>query len=160
MSWSPGSILESQNTEGQFRQFFVEVEPKLRRALVARYGRERGIEATAEALGWAWEHWTRLEGVTNKVGYLYRVGQGRTRSRRFRPVFDIPTEPDCPVEPKLVKAVQRLPERQRVVTLLVYGSGWTHVEVAELLGIGASTVHWHAKRGLVALRRAIEGGSK
>ena len=64
------------------------------------------------------------------------------------------------VEPRLANAVQRLPERQRVVTLLVHGSGWTHAEVAEVLGIGASTVRRHSERGLAALRRAIEGGER
>jgi DNA-directed RNA polymerase specialized sigma24 family protein len=160
MPWSPEDVLESQHTEDQFKRFFVEAEPKLRRALVARYGRERGTEATAEALGWAWEHWTRLDRVTNKVGYLYRVGQGRTRLRRFRPVFDIPTEPESLVEPGLASAVQRLPERQRVVTLLVHGAGWTHSEVAELLGISTSTVNRHSERGLASLRRAISEGDQ
>ena len=157
---SAGSTLESRNTEEQFKRFFVEVEPKLRRALVARYGQERGREATAEALGWAWEHWSRVEAVTNQVGYLYRVGQSRTRLRRFRPVFDIPTEPEFFVEPELASAVRRLPERQRVVTLLVHGAGWTHSEVAGLLGISTSTVNRHSERGLATLRRTIRGGDQ
>jgi DNA-directed RNA polymerase specialized sigma24 family protein len=143
--------------EDQFKRFFVEAEPKLRRALVARYGQERGREATAESLGWAWEHWDRVEPVANKVGYLYRVGQSRTRLRRHRPVFDIPIEDEHFVEPGLASAVQKLPERQRVVTLLIYGAGWTHSEVAEVLGISTSTVHRHSERGLAALRRAIRG---
>src|ERR1700722_9996579 len=154
MPWLSGSTLESRVTEEQFKRFFVEAEPKLRRALVARYGHERGREATTEALGWAWEHWTRLEPMANKLGYLYRVGQSRTRPRKVRPVFDIPTDPEQIVEPRLAKAVQRLPERQRVVTLLIHGSGWTNAEVAEVLGIGASTVHRHSERGLAALRKA------
>ena len=54
MPWLPGSILESRDTEEQFKQFFVEAEPRLRRALVSRYGQQRGRDATAEALGWAW----------------------------------------------------------------------------------------------------------
>jgi len=154
---SAGSSLESPVTEEQFSRFFVDVEPRLRRALVARYGQERGREATAEALAWAWEHWSRVEPVTNQLGYLYRVGQSRTRLRRTRPVFDIPTESERFVEPGLASAVQRLPERQRVVTLLVHGAGWTHSEVAGLLGISTSTVNRHSERGLATLRRAISG---
>ncbi|MGO9343409.1 MAG: RNA polymerase sigma factor [Acidimicrobiales bacterium] len=157
MSPSAGSSLESRDTDEQFNRFFVEVEPRLRRALVARYGQERGREATAEALAWAWEHWSRVEAATNPLGYLYRVGQTRTRLRRVRPVFDIPAEPEPFVEPALASAVKRLPERQRVVTLLVHGAGWTHSEVAGLLGIATSTVNRHSERGLAALRRAISG---
>ena len=160
MPWLFGSILESRDTEERFERFFEEAEPRLRRALVARYGQQRGRDATTEALGWAWEHWTRLEPVTNKLGYLYRVGQSRTRLRKVRPVFDIPMEPEPMVEPGLAKAVQRLPERQRVVTLLIHGSGWTSAEVAEVLGIGASTVRRHSERGLASLRRAIEGDNQ
>src|SRR5580704_4861427 len=130
-----GSSLETPVTEEQFSRFFVDVEPRLRRALVARYGQERGREATAEALAWAWEHWGRVEPVTNHLGYLYRVGQSRSRLRRRRPVFDIPMDDEPMVEPGLAAAVERLPERQRVVTLLIHGAGWTQSEVAELLGI-------------------------
>src|SRR5580704_15740767 len=141
MHQSAGSVLEVRVTEEQFTRFFVEVEPKLRRALVARYGQERGREATAEAFAWAWEHWSTVESATNQIGYLYRVGQSRTRVRRRRTVFEIPIGEDPFVEPALAAAVERLPERQRVVTLLVHGAGWTQSEVAELLGIAKSTVN-------------------
>jgi DNA-directed RNA polymerase specialized sigma24 family protein len=157
MTWATGSSLETRVTEERFSRFFAEVEPKLRRALVARYGPERGREAAAEALAWAWEHWDRVEPVANRVGYLYRVGQSRTRLRRWRPVFDIPAGDEFFVEPKLAGAVERLPERQRVVTLLIHGDGWTQSEVAELLGISTSTVNRHSERGLKALRKAISG---
>ena len=39
-----------------FETFFAETEPRLRRALVAAYGPERGRDAAAEALAYAWEH--------------------------------------------------------------------------------------------------------
>jgi DNA-directed RNA polymerase specialized sigma24 family protein len=157
MPRSAGSSLETQVNEERFSQFFVDVEPRLRRALIARYGQERGREATAEALAWAWAHWSQVESLENRIGYLYRVGQSRTRLRRRRPIFDIPMDDQPLVEPALAAAVERLPERQRVVTLLVYGAGWTHSEVAELLGITPSTVNRHSERGLAALRRAISG---
>lgn len=58
-----------------FTEFFRDVEPRLRRALVAAYGTERGREAAAEALARAWEHWADVVEMSNPVGYLYRVGQ-------------------------------------------------------------------------------------
>jgi len=42
----------------EFELFALDVEPRLRRALVAAYGSDRGREAAAEALAYAWEHWT------------------------------------------------------------------------------------------------------
>ena len=68
-------------TREEFSAFVRKTEPKLLQALVATYGAVDGREATVDALSWAWEHWCRLEGVTNQVGYLYRVGQ--TATRRF-----------------------------------------------------------------------------
>jgi RNA polymerase sigma factor (sigma-70 family) len=51
--------------------------------------------------------------------------------------------------------LQRLSERQRVCVVLVHGYGWTHQEVADLLGISPSSVQNHAQRGLARLRDAI-----
>ena len=65
------------------------VEPRLQLALMTAYGRERGREATAEALAWAWEHQERLAGLERPVAYLYRVGQTRTRVRRLRILYAI-----------------------------------------------------------------------
>jgi DNA-directed RNA polymerase specialized sigma24 family protein len=146
--------------EADFERFFTVIEPKLCRALVARYGPDRGREATAEALAWAWEHWERVASLDNQVGYLYRVGQSKNRKRRNRPVFEVPVDTDPVVEPGLAGAVEALPDRQRVATLLIYGAGWTNAEVARLLGVQPSTVHRNASRGLIALRKAIVGGER
>ncbi|MEM8708987.1 MAG: hypothetical protein AAGE98_21175 [Actinomycetota bacterium] len=58
-----------------FATFFAEAEPKLRPALIARYGGELGRDATAEALAYGWQHWDRVAAMDNPVGYLYRVGE-------------------------------------------------------------------------------------
>ena len=58
-----------------FTDFVENTELDLRRALIARYGPERGREATAEAFAYAWEHWNRIKDMKNPSGYLYRVGQ-------------------------------------------------------------------------------------
>ncbi len=70
-----------------FEAFVRDVEPRLRRALVAAYGFEDGRDAAAEALGYAWEHWERLHDMANLPGYLYRVGQSRRRRFRGVPVL-------------------------------------------------------------------------
>ncbi len=66
----------------EFEAFVIEVEPRLRSALVAAYGLDRGREATAAALGWAWEHRGELGKLESKVAFLYRVGQSSTRRRK------------------------------------------------------------------------------
>jgi DNA-directed RNA polymerase specialized sigma24 family protein len=135
-----------------------EWEPRLRRAFVATFGQARGAEATAEAAAWATEHWDRLAPMENPIGYLYRVGQSRTRRRRQAPVvFPPPVDVGVPwVEPALPRALAALTEHQRVAVVLAHGYGWTQREIADLLGLTASTVQNHVERGLAKLRDALE----
>src|SRR5207248_2212986 len=125
-----------------------ELRPRLARALLAAYGPDRGHEALAEALGYAWEHFGEIRLMANPAGYLYRVGQSRSRPRR-RPgaaAFPSPAEAGVPwVEPSLPAALETLTEHQRVAVVLVHGYAWTHREVADLLGIAPTTVQNHVE---------------
>jgi DNA-directed RNA polymerase specialized sigma24 family protein len=146
--------------EAAFGAFMVEARPRLSRAFVAAYGPDRGQEALAEALAWAWEHFDELQEMENPTGYLYRVGQSRTRRRIRRPNFPPPGVDGIPdVEPQLPTALRHLSERQRVCVVLVYAFEWTHQEVAGLLGLSRSSVQNHVERGLERLRAAIGGSS-
>lgn len=146
-------------TSGQtFADFHGQAEPKLRRALIARYGGEVGREATAEALAYGWENWSRISTMDNPVGYLYRVGQSRSRPLRpRRAVFEVRPQSEPPwVEPGLPPALNKLSARQRQVVVLVHGFEYTHQEVADLLGISRSSVQNHVERGLARLRSELE----
>ncbi len=140
----------------EFEAFVIEVEPRLRSALVAAYGLDRGREATSAALGWAWEHRGQLGKLENNVAYLYRVGQSSTRGRKEPVVFTRPEDPEPWVEPGLAPALAALSERQRVAVVLVYGLSWTLREVAELTGTRVTTVQNHLERGLRNLRTSME----
>ena len=140
----------------EFEVFVYEVEPRLRRALVACYGFDRGREAVAEALGWAWENRGRLASLENKVAFLFRVGQSRTRHRKERITFATAEYVERWVEPGLGPALAALPERQRVAVVLVHGFSWTLREVADLMGIRVTTVQSNLERGLKSLRAAME----
>jgi DNA-directed RNA polymerase specialized sigma24 family protein len=140
----------------EFEAFVSEVEPRLSRALVAIYGFDRGREATAEALGWAWEHRDLLGKLDNKVAYLFRVGTTRTKHRKEPVLFERPEHVEPWVEPGLGAALAALPERQRVAVVLVRGFSWTLREVAELTGIRVTTVQSNLERGLQRLRAAME----
>ena len=164
---SEGTGLEAREGEDGFAAFFVDAEPRLRRALVARLGAERGREATAEALAWAFEHWEEVEVMDNGVGYLYRVGVSRTRGRK--PVeadrllaaappsgLGQPGAPEHqPVDPELWAAVMGLSDNQRVAVVLVHGYGWPMKDVADLLEVSVPTVGTHLRRGLRHLRRHL-----
>lgn len=149
-------VVQEEQREA-FSRFFEEAEPRLRHALIARYGLEVGREATADALAYAWEHWTRISGMSNPVGYLYRVG--RTSSRRYlrRPVGTNPKPTNEPwTEPDLPKALAGLPERQRTAIVLRHSFQWTHAEIAELLEVSVPTVQKHIARALKRLRKELE----
>jgi RNA polymerase sigma factor (sigma-70 family) len=146
----------SNLSEDEFRAFVETVEPKLHRALVAQLGWERGHDATAAAFGYAWEHWGELRIIANPVGYLFRVGQSRTRSRKSPLLFERPTDPEQWYEPALAALLSELPESQRIAVILVHAYQWTTREVGELLGIKSTTVQTHLARALRKLRSQLE----
>ena len=143
-----------------FETFVAAHERRLRQALTAAVGVERGREAAADALAYAWEHWDRVAAMANPAGYLFMVGRERHRrrfrSRLARPVFDVGsahTEPWC--EPALAAQLARLSDRERLVVMLVNGYGWSLAEVAELVGVSKSTAQTHAERGMAKLRAGL-----
>ena len=143
-----------------FTAFVGEIEPRLYRALVATYGPTDGREATVDALSWAWEHWSRLRDVDNKLGYLYRVGQSAVRRFGSRPVpirlLQAVASRIPEITPELVPALAKLPTQQRTVVVLVYAYSWSQAEVADVLGVSASTVHEHLSRAIERLRAELE----
>jgi DNA-directed RNA polymerase specialized sigma24 family protein len=142
--------------EIDFRAFVTATEPRLHRALAAALGWDRGREATADALAYAWEHWPKIRALANPAGYLYRVGQSSARRRKVPTLFERPGDADPVYEPALGRLLAELPERQRVAVVLVHGFQWTTREVSDLTGLAPSTVHTHLERGLTKLRAALE----
>ena len=144
-----------------FARFVQAALPRLRRALVARYGIVTGTEAHADAVAYAWEHRARLASMANPVGYLYRVGQTSVRSQR-RPRVVLPPEDEHEIarsEPRLHEVLARLSEDQRSAVLLVHAHGWTYADAADVLGIPVSTLRNHVHRGMKRLRRSLGEGS-
>ena len=144
-----------------FERFVAEVEPRLRRALVAGFGAVVGRQAAADALAWAWQNWERVREIENPVGYLYRVGRTlavRSGARDVPVAEPAPavSSPDYSFEPGLAPAIARLSEAQRCAVVLVVGFGYTLREAAEVLGVTASTVHRDSERALARLRSELE----
>jgi DNA-directed RNA polymerase specialized sigma24 family protein len=141
-----------------FEEFAQTAGRRLRAGLIAAYGVQAGLESTAEALAYGWEHWDRLSRMSNPAGYLYRVGQTAARRER-RPQCFLPVPPPiepAPFEPQLIPALERLTEHQRVVVVLTCAYGWHQSEVAELLDISCSSVRTHQSRALAKLAEELE----
>ncbi len=140
-----------------FRTFAVEAERRLRLALTPSHGPDATGDGITDALVYAWKNWERVKKMENPFGYLYRIASRVARRRRPEPRHLAPVEAvaEPEFEPALPAALERLSGRQRTVAVLVEGYGWTHGEVAELLGISKSSVRRHRDRGLSKLRRAL-----
>jgi DNA-directed RNA polymerase specialized sigma24 family protein len=141
--------------EDDIDRFVRDAEPRLRRALIGTVGTDRVDDAVAEALAYTAEHWSELRHMDNPVGYLFRVAQSKSRPRK-RPVLFRHEPHFLPdVEPGLPDALRSLPETQRTAVWLDHGCGWTHAEIAEVLGVATSTVATHVSRALARLRTEL-----
>ena len=140
-----------------FTAFIAEAEPRLRRALVARYGMQLGRDATLDAMVYGWRHWDRVSTMENPVGYLYRVGASRVRAPKKPPrLTEISDQHEPWIEPELESNLDALSEQQRVVVVLRHSFEWTYEEIAELLDVSISSVRTQLARGMEKLRTALE----
>lgn len=143
----------------RFTAFVINAQPRLLRALVGYFGADDAHDAMADALAYAWEHWMRVSTMANPTGYVYRIAVSRGR-RRWRKNINGPLSvaPDTAmpdVEPALPFAMRQLSPRQRTAVFLVHGCQWSQEEVADLMGISASSVRNHLRRGMTHLRHLI-----
>ncbi|HEY6533271.1 MAG TPA: sigma-70 family RNA polymerase sigma factor [Acidimicrobiales bacterium] len=147
----------ASEAEEDFETFAARVWLPLRQALVGALGADRGSEAHALAMAYAWEHRDGLGEIESPVGYLFTVGRSQTRNRRkaLPPVYPPPPPDLQDYEPELPRALAALPEKQRVAVFLVVGCGWSNAEVGRLTGRSESTVRAHVTRGLARLRRQL-----
>ena len=151
-------LIPEETKADSFTEFVTTTEAKLRVALSAAHGPDRGREATAEALAYGWENWDRIHTMENPAGYLYRVGQNRAKRMSARQAVSLPAvdpQREPWVEPGLPAALAKLPEQQRVVVALLHGYQWSMSEVADLLNVSKSTVQSYAERGLRRLRKKL-----
>lgn len=151
-------MLPEETTVDSFEGFMRESETRLHDALAALFGPQAGRDATAEAFAYGWEHWDRVQKMDNPIGYLYAVGRDRGRKAQTgRRVVLMPVDSDrVPwVEPGLPVALEALPDKQRIVVMLLHCYDWTMTEVAEVLGVSKGTVQSYDTRGMRRLRRQL-----
>ena len=150
-----GERMTAKSDRGAFEAFVEAVELRLRIALIAVLGQERGRDAAAAALLYAWENWDRVSAMANPAGYLYRVGRSSQRRRKEPAWMPVPEVVDPVIEPGLPDALATLSEKQRIAVVLVHAYGWSRQETAELTGISLSSLDTHIARGLSRLRNRL-----
>lgn len=143
-----------KSTETVFAEFVENHGAGLRHAFVARYGPDVGADVMGDVTEYAWRHWRKVSQMENPSGWLYRVGQSRSRRYLRRPVrLPAPrSESEPNIEPELPRILLALPNAQRVALLLTHGFGYTVREAAGIIGVSASTVQQNAHRGLTQIR--------
>lgn len=141
--------------------------------------RAEAEDAVQEALARACESCSRLRDEGAIDGWFYRVLTNlclrALRRRRLRRLFfgDGSAEEDAgpPVPDELradrelarrrdiaslLRAIDRLPDKQRAALLLRYGHELSVEEVADMLGVSPATAKTHLIRGLRRLRTLME----
>ena len=152
---------ETMRDDASFTSFVEAHGGRVRRALVAFYGVQIGTEVAAEAMATAWERWPEISQMDNPAGYLFRVGQSRSRRHlRWARRTSLPLVADRSVVAEshvdLLRELDRLKPMQRAAVVLVKSYGFSYREVAQVLGVSEAAVTNHVHRGLAALRSKLK----
>ena len=137
-----------------FTEFARGIEPRLRYALAGCLNADQARDATQEALVYAWKNWDKIVDLDNPGGYLYTLAKrwGWKQRTRSVPLPELGVNDPSPPEPGLSRALNHLSSMQRQTIYLVEGLGMTQQEVADLLGVGRTTVQTHLERALSHIR--------
>ena len=115
-------------------------------------------DVAGDVLAKAWLSWDRIESYAPawvaRASANAAISVARRRDVRERLRLARPRAADALVELRhdLVRALRRLPDRQREVLVLRYLADLTEQQVADALGCSIGTVKQHAHRALKALR--------
>jgi RNA polymerase sigma-70 factor (ECF subfamily) len=112
----------------------------------------------------AWK-WTRHQADAEDVAQEVCIRLGRSisqfkgKSRREREKGRAwgsetlaTTSSEAESSEELWNAVDRLPDKQRDVVILVYSEGLTHAQTADILGLAETTVSWHLHEARKSLK--------
>ena len=151
---SPRS-LQLNNLDRTYR----EQAPRLWRALLA-YAGDRSVadDALAEAFAQAAARGDALDAPERWVWKAaFRIAAGELKTRRLGgAVPEEPIESDAAETIDLVRALGRLPPKQRAALILHYYGDYKAREVAAIVGSTAATVRVHLSVGRARLREQLE----
>ena len=154
-------MTEHANAEG-FEAFYRDaLDPVYRAVLLATRHPERAEDAVHEAFARALERWDRVAAHENPRAWVIRVALNHHTSswriwqREAPEPPEIAVEDELPIDPWLLRAVWRLPRRQRQVVALRILADMSAEQTAETLGITVGAVGAHLHRALGTLRSML-----
>lgn len=142
--------------------------------LMARMGnRQLAEEVVQDVMLAAWQSAAGFRGESKVLTWLLTIARNRAinaQRRRHIPLvpyndaLDAPTDDTGPLEKMVKQSEQRavrelldkLPEHQREVLVLVFYHQLTEIEVADVLDIAVGTVKSRLHRGKETLRRVLQ----
>ena len=125
--------------------------------------RDAAEDVAADALARAHLNWARIAGLPHRDAWVLRVASNLAldAARRKTPepaaVQHVTFEERTVDRITLVRALRKLPRRQRQSVTLRYLAQLSHEEVAAALGIAEASARVHVHRGLLALRSLLDG---
>lgn len=153
--------------EAAFVQFWDKTHRKVYRVARAfTADHERAQDMMSEAFVMAYVHWDEVVASPSPEGWVLKtvhnccVDEWRKWTRRWAanvPVEDFvpPSHFDSSTDPRFAEAFGELTLRQREVLVLRYVADMSRGEIAEMLGLGVSSVATHLERGLGKLRAQL-----
>jgi RNA polymerase sigma factor (sigma-70 family) len=147
---------------GGFEAFYRDaLDPVYRAVLLATRHPERAEDAVQEAFARALERWDQVSVHASPRAWVIRVALNFHRSswrvwqREAPEPPEIAVDDELPIDPWLLRAVWRLPKRQRQVVALRILLDLSAEQTADVLGITAGAVGAHLHRALGTLRTLL-----
>jgi RNA polymerase sigma-70 factor (sigma-E family) len=153
-------------TELDFQEFYRANRDVCLRAVLASEGdRQLAEDLVSEAFTRAWTSWSRLRRHPAPAAWVVRTALNTRvswwRRRRREVAADADLEGSvlaadtAPLDPQLLTALRRLPQRQREVVVLRVFLDLDTRTTADVLGIAPGTVTAHLARAVSALREHL-----
>ena len=138
LRWATAIVLDADVAADVVQESFVRIFSRLRTmrdpSAFPAYLRRTIVHTAASR--WRWE------------------GRDRVRAERCeRLATRVVDQPD--MDPELLRAVQRLPHRQRLVVIMRYWLDWSERDIAEAIGCRPGTVKSLGARALASLRTEV-----
>ncbi|WP_406485733.1 RNA polymerase sigma factor [Streptomyces phaeochromogenes] len=159
-----------------FEAFFMSYDPRVRRYLFARGARNEVLKEAADAaMEEALRYWDRLRHHPNPQAWLFKVAAQRhaksykehlrqeklTDPGDFDRLVDHDTGISCEDRLDLLRRLRELPEQQREALVMFWLLDMPYEQIAEVMGVQASTARAHAARARARLAQMYadeEGG--
>ncbi|MBA2315863.1 MAG: sigma-70 family RNA polymerase sigma factor [Chloroflexi bacterium] len=161
---SDGAATTRREKAASFADLYARSRDDVYRAvLLTVRDQHRAEDAVQEAFARAYADWDRIRVHPNPVGWVARVALNHATSlwRRLRrestepPPTTVAPADERPIDPLLIRAVWRLPRRQRQVVALRILLDQSIDQTAQSLGMAPGTVRAHLHRALRTLHEQI-----